>query len=132
MGRKKRRKRKTPASAETSVEELPPTASKPSRNRARCPVCGGSKARRLSGAGSRYARCKGCGTLFLGERPSPDETAKRREDRFRRAFALPLHEYRRRSREQALKAMRGYFEVTAGKPAALNALAALTYHSVSR
>ena len=105
--------------AEDGVPSPPHEA--PPRARVRCPVCDGSGEEPPEGAGPGYVRCEGCGIFFLKKRPSLGELASQREDLFKRAFALPLNEERRRSHEQAVAAMRGYFRETAGKPAALNA-----------
>jgi len=93
----------------------------PAGARVRCPVCDGSGEEPSPGTIPGYVRCEGCGTLFLKKRPSLGELARARNELFKRAFALPLHEERRRSHDQAVNVMRNYFKVTAGKPAALNA-----------
>ena len=125
----KRPKRKPRQSPEKATPEEPKApdegAGKPKKKRARrsrsgvrCPVCGRSGER--TGTAGR-ARCGTCGTVFPAERPALGEVAKARDRRFSRAFALPNYEERRQARALAGEAMRGFFEIRAGKPAALNA-----------
>jgi hypothetical protein len=66
-------------------------------------------------------RCEGCGTWFLKKRPSLGQLASDRDGAFENAFALPHHELKRRSRDEALEVMRGFFLVRRKKPVALNA-----------
>ena len=101
----------------------PPPEAKASaaRARVRCPVCGGPGREAPAGADPGYVRCEGCGTWFLKKRPSLGQLASDRDGAFENAFALPHHELKRRSHEEALDAMRGFFLVRKKKPVALNA-----------
>ena len=127
MGKRRTRRRKPPVSAVFSDEPERREVEAPKGKKARaepkralvgCPACGGSGTRRR---GSEWASCKGCGALFRKERPSSGQVAKMREKLFDRAFALPNHEERRQARALAGEAMRGFFGIRTGKPAALNA-----------
>jgi SAM-dependent methyltransferase len=89
-----------------------------SRAGVRCPVCGRSGE---STGDTGRVRCGTCGAAFPRTRPALGEVAKARDKRFSRAFALPNSEERREARALAGEAMRGFFQVLKGKPAALNA-----------
>lgn len=116
-------------SGEQPRDKPPPEASSPpqearasaARARVRCPVCDGPGKETSTGADPGYVRCEGCGTWFLKKRPSLGQLAQDRDRGFENAFALPHHELKRRSHEGALEVMRGYFRISRGKPAALNA-----------
>jgi hypothetical protein len=104
------------------ASDPPPEAKAPAaRARVRCPVCDGSGREAPAGADPGYVRCEGCGTWFLKKRPSLGQLASDRDGAFENAFALPHHELKRRSHDEALEVMRGFFGIRRKKPVALNA-----------
>ena len=129
--RKKRRKKKHKlVEAEVAAPKEEPTAqaggqeggpeetAPASTGGPACPVCGDAGALSEDKAS---AACRTCGTLFLVAPSAAADIAREREARFSRAFGMPNHRERATAKAFAREAMAGYFKVTRGKPAALNA-----------
>jgi SAM-dependent methyltransferase len=104
---------KPPAKAECEKESVEP----PQAN-LECPACGGDGRRRRS---SWAVRCGTCRTLFREGYEGGGRAAEVREALFAGAYGGANNEERRDAKALAREAMRGFFTITRGKPAALNA-----------
>ena len=125
MGKQKRRKRK-PSSGEprrARTRGAKGGAPKAKRKRAkakgagiRCPLC---EADARSVAANR-AQCGTCGVLFPEKIPALPQLMKARDQRFRGHSRWSYLDDVGRAKVHAEEAMRGFFRIRTGKPAALN------------
>ena len=127
MGKRKRQKRgpssrKPPPAKRRKAKAGAPKAkrkrAKTKRASLHCPACGGAGMR--SGAPGR-ARCRACGVLFPRKMPTLLELMKTREARFTGHSRWSYLDDKGRAEAHAEEAMRGFFRIRTGKPAALNA-----------